>query len=175
MNLPPLSPPLLLALFAFGGAADAARMQVDEPAPTRPPMASPRPPAPSKTPVLCTIPKSGSEGSFYVVAAPDVTCPKAIAVNEPVYAILECTPGARSATCEAWPRVFALNPGDEDRLQYEWTVRVGWSTTQYPISSNGTISFACPGIEPVSVTVRVSNGSASDLDITGFRCGDDPR
>ncbi len=132
--------------------------------------------APGKSgPVLCEIPKSGDDGGFYVVASPGTRCPKSIAVNEPIYAILECTTGAHSATCEAWPRVYAVNPGDEERLQYEWAVRIGWNTTHHPINSNPTISFHCPGIEVVSVTVRVSNGTASDLDFTGFRCGDDPR
>jgi len=166
---------LMLVLFASCGAVATAHTGTPEPEPgaTTPPQTSP--PSPAKAPVLCTIPKSGSEGSFYVVAAPNLTCPKSIAVNEPIYAILECTTGPQSATCEAWPRVYAVNPGDEDRLQYEWTVRVGWNTTQYPINSHPTISFHCPGIQVVSVTVRVSNGTANDLDIAGFRCGDDPR
>ncbi|MFN7783771.1 MAG: hypothetical protein ACK5PG_13680 [Lysobacterales bacterium] len=173
MTVPQLA--LLSLLLAFGGAAAAQPITAREPAPLAPPDSAPASPAPRKSPVLCPIPKTGSEGSFYVVAAPDVVCPKSIAVNEPIYAILECMTGPHSATCEAWPRVYAVNPGDEDRLQYTWTVRVGWSTTHYPISSNPTISFPCPGIQPVSVTVRVSNGTASDLDMTGFRCGDDPR
>jgi hypothetical protein len=164
---------LALSLLLTCAAAEAAEPpKVPEAGPRTPAQSTP---APRKTPVLCTIPKTGSEGTFYVVAAPDVTCPKSIQVNEPVYAILECVTGPHSATCEAWPRVYAVNPGDEDRLQYGWTVRVGWVTTHHPQSSNPTISFACPGIQPVSVTVSVSNGTAVDYDFTGFRCGDDPR
>lgn len=166
----PLLPPLLLLMLAATGSAIAAGKDPSESTSNQTPPGL----APPKTPVLCTIPKSDAEGSFYVVAAPNLVCPKSIAVNEPVYAILECFTGANSATCEAWPRVYAVNPGDEDRLQYEWTVRVGWTTTTYPPHSNPTISFHCPGIQAVSVTVRVSNGTASDLDIIGFRCGDEP-
>ncbi len=173
MTTPMLSP-LLLGLLAVGGHFADARLAANETEPSHAPAAAPGPLAPSKAPVLCPIPKAGAEGSFYVVATPSVTCPKSIAVNEPIHAILECVTGAHSATCEAWPQVYPVNPGDADRLQYEWTVRVGWSTTQYPSSSNAAISFWCPGIEPVSVTVRVSNGTASDLDLAGFRCGDDP-
>ena len=173
MNQTMLSLPLLL--LAFGGAQVAASFEADPSAPPAQPQSDAPLRAPSKSPVLCPIPKADAGGAFYVVTSPDITCPKAIMANEPIYAILECVTGPGSATCEAWPRVYPVNPGDEDRLQYAWTVRVGWVTHHYPQGSNPTISFGCPGIQPVSVTVQVSNGTAIDYDLTGFRCGDDPR
>jgi len=42
--------------------------------------------------VLCDIPKSGGN-EFYVMKTPSEVCPKKMTVNEPVYAVVECSSG----------------------------------------------------------------------------------
>jgi hypothetical protein len=124
--------------------------------------------------VLCYIPTSGEQESFYVMETPTEVCPKRMRPNEQVYGILDCTSSGWSATCEAWPMVYPVKPGDEDKLQYTWRVTQGGVTTTYPESNNASLSFSCSPLQNTFVQVTVRNGTASDSDTVGFRCGDDP-
>jgi len=70
--------------------------------------------------------------------------------------------------------VYPVNPGDGGQLQYTWRVTQGGVTTVYPENSNAALTFSCPPMQNTFVQVTVRNGSASDGDSVGFRCGDDP-
>jgi hypothetical protein len=123
-------------------------------------------------PTLCPLPKQAA--AFYVTETPATVCPKELYENDPVYAIAECSNTVGSVTCEAWPQVYVLNPGDGERLLYQWRVTSGHVTTVYPQSSNPVLSFHCAPLQTVFAQVTVRNGSATDTDSVGFRCGDDP-
>jgi hypothetical protein len=123
--------------------------------------------------VLCDIPKSGGGESFYVKTTPTEVCPKKMTANEPVYAVVECFQTAWYANCDAWPMVYP-GQGSGDQLQYTWRVTRGGVTTVYPESSNASLGISCPPMQNTLVQVTVRNGTASDTDSVGFRCGDDP-
>jgi hypothetical protein len=103
-------------------------------------------------------------------------CPKSIQVNAPIDATLDCmSTSQHSVSCAAFPiEAQSTCGGAGINLVYDWRVRVGMSTYQYPPSYNHTLSVSCMSTESVSVTVTVWNGMYSSTRNVGMGCGDDP-
>jgi hypothetical protein len=102
-------------------------------------------------------------------------CPKSIQISSPIDATLDCmSTSQHSVACEAYPvEVQNTCGGSGINLIYDWTVRVGMATYQYPPGYNSTLSVSCMSTESVSVTVTVWNGMYSSTRSVGMGCGDE--
>jgi len=126
-------------------------------------------------PPVCPVVKCSPQE---FVARPKVyACPKVMPVDSPVQAWLDCVSTSQhSLSCKVFPaEVQTTCGGSGTNLIYDWSVRLGMTNYQYPPSYSNTLSVSCMGLEGVSVSATVWNGSYSSTDTFSMRCGDDPR
>lgn len=90
-------------------------------------------------------------------------------VNEPVAVLSECYPAQGGMLCEGWGQEISV---PARYLQYRWSVRVGFQTTEYHTGTFPYVNFSCNNGQSVMVTMTVTNGSYSASTQQSHTCGD---
>jgi hypothetical protein len=125
-------------------------------------------------PPVCPVVKC--KPAEFVIREKAYGCPKSIKSSAPINATLDCmSTSQHSVSCEAFPvEVQGTCGGSGINLIYDWTVKIGTTTYQYPPGYNNTLGVSCMSTENVYATVTVWNGTYSSTRSVGMRCGDDP-
>jgi hypothetical protein len=90
-------------------------------------------------------------------------------VSSPVPALVDCQSFGGGMICEAWAQEISQ---PQQHLTYDWSVRVGLSTTQYQTGTYPYLNFSCTNGQSVQVTMTIHNGTYAGSSSRSYTCGD---
>ena len=83
--------------------------------------------------------------------------------------LMECAASGGGMLCEGWSQEVSV---PKRYINYAWSVRVGFQTTQYQTGDIPYVNFSCNTGQSVAVTMTLTNGSFSGTSSQSYTCGD---